>query len=100
MGFQFNHVGGGTKTRRRPITLHMKYNSALRAAQLLPHHWRTYGEQEVTPRGAAGEDGASGAGQAICSEPRLQSPGTTGSADQVHRAQTHLSNLRKCGLNM
>lgn len=24
MGFQFNHVGGGTKTRR-PITLHMKY---------------------------------------------------------------------------
>jgi hypothetical protein len=26
-GFQFNHVGGGTKTRR-PITLHMKYNSA------------------------------------------------------------------------
>jgi hypothetical protein len=27
MGFQFNHVGGGTKTRR-PITLHMKYNCA------------------------------------------------------------------------
>ncbi|ERM97732.1 dynamin-like protein ARC5 [Amborella trichopoda] len=26
MGFQFNHVGGGTKTRR-PITLHMKYNA-------------------------------------------------------------------------
>ncbi|GAB2246032.1 hypothetical protein Droror1_Dr00001525 [Drosera rotundifolia] len=25
MGFQFNHVGGGTKTRR-PVTLHMKYN--------------------------------------------------------------------------
>lgn len=25
MGFQFNHVGGGTKTRR-PITLHMKHN--------------------------------------------------------------------------
>ncbi|CAA3009658.1 dynamin ARC5 isoform X1 [Olea europaea subsp. europaea] len=25
MGFQFNHVGGGTKTRC-PITLHMKYN--------------------------------------------------------------------------
>ncbi|PON81136.1 Dynamin superfamily [Trema orientale] len=25
MGFQFNHVGGGTKTRR-PITLHMKYH--------------------------------------------------------------------------
>eukprot|EP00899_Mesostigma_viride_P005649 jgi/Mesvir1/15085/Mv14727-RA.1 len=25
IGFQFNHVGGGTKTRR-PITLHMKYN--------------------------------------------------------------------------
>jgi len=25
MGFQFNSVGGGTKTRR-PITLHMKYN--------------------------------------------------------------------------
>lgn len=24
MGFQFNHVGGGTKTRR-PITLHMTY---------------------------------------------------------------------------
>ena len=27
MGFQFNHVGGGTKTRR-PIALHMKYNAA------------------------------------------------------------------------
>lgn len=27
MGFQFNHVGGGTKTRR-PITLHMKYSSS------------------------------------------------------------------------
>lgn len=27
MGFQFNHVGGGTKTRR-PITLHMKYNAS------------------------------------------------------------------------
>lgn len=26
MGFQFNHVGGGTKTRR-PITMHMKYNA-------------------------------------------------------------------------
>ncbi|EXB97705.1 Dynamin-like protein ARC5 [Morus notabilis] len=25
MGFQFNHVGGGTKTRR-PITLHMRYH--------------------------------------------------------------------------
>ncbi|CAL9770646.1 unnamed protein product [Musa acuminata subsp. burmannicoides] len=29
MGFQFNHVGGGTKTRR-PITLHMKYNPGYR----------------------------------------------------------------------
>ena len=27
MGFQFNHVGGGTKARR-PIALHMKDNSA------------------------------------------------------------------------
>eukprot|EP00955_Chlamydomonas_euryale_P087732 364320-Chlamydomonas_euryale.AAC.13 len=27
MGFQFNSVGGGTKTRC-PITLHMKYNAA------------------------------------------------------------------------
>jgi len=27
MGFQFNHVGGGTKTRR-PITINMKYNAA------------------------------------------------------------------------
>eukprot|EP00892_Ulva_mutabilis_P001680 jgi/Ulvmu1/11512/UM078_0001.1 len=27
MGFQFNHVGGGTKTRR-PIALHMKYDGA------------------------------------------------------------------------
>ena len=27
MGFQFNHVGGGTKTRR-PIALHMTYNAA------------------------------------------------------------------------
>lgn len=27
MGFQFNQVGGGTKTRR-PIALHMRYNAA------------------------------------------------------------------------
>eukprot|EP00240_Pyramimonas_obovata_P003576 CAMPEP_0118946316 /NCGR_PEP_ID=MMETSP1169-20130426/44011_1 /TAXON_ID=36882 /ORGANISM="Pyramimonas obovata, Strain CCMP722" /LENGTH=824 /DNA_ID=CAMNT_0006892251 /DNA_START=57 /DNA_END=2531 /DNA_ORIENTATION=- len=27
MGFQFNHVGGGTKTRR-PITINMKYNAS------------------------------------------------------------------------
>ena len=27
MGFQFNHVGGGTKTRR-PIAINMKYNAA------------------------------------------------------------------------
>ena len=27
MGFQFNNVGGGTKTRR-PIALHMRYNPA------------------------------------------------------------------------
>ena len=27
MGFQFNSVGGGTKTRR-PIAIHMKYNAA------------------------------------------------------------------------
>ena len=26
MGFQFNHVGGGTKTRR-PIAINMKYNA-------------------------------------------------------------------------
>jgi hypothetical protein len=32
MGFQFNHVGGGTKTRR-PIALHMKYNAACK----VPH---------------------------------------------------------------
>ena len=27
MGFQFNQVGGGTKTRR-PIALHMQYNAS------------------------------------------------------------------------
>lgn len=46
MGFQFNHVGGGTKTRR-PITLHMKYNSAC----VQPHCYlvtEEFGEQEVT----------------------------------------------------
>ncbi|KAL0045566.1 hypothetical protein WJX82_010232 [Trebouxia sp. C0006] len=46
MGFQFNHVGGGTKTRR-PITLHMKYN----AACVQPNCFlitEDYGEQEVT----------------------------------------------------
>ena len=46
MGFQFNHVGGGTKTRR-PITLHMKYNSA----SVQPNCFlitEDYGEQEVT----------------------------------------------------
>jgi hypothetical protein len=34
MGFQFNHVGGGTKTRR-PICLHMKYNSACKVPHCL-----------------------------------------------------------------
>lgn len=46
MGFQFNHVGGGTKTRR-PITLHMKYNSAC----VQPNCFlltEDAGEQEVT----------------------------------------------------
>ncbi|KAI3430573.1 hypothetical protein D9Q98_005166 [Chlorella vulgaris] len=46
MGFQFNHVGGGTKTRR-PITLHMKYNSAC----VQPHCYLItdeFGEQEAT----------------------------------------------------
>ena len=46
MGFQFNHVGGGTKTRR-PITLHMKYNSAC----VQPNCFlvtEDYGEQELT----------------------------------------------------
>ena len=46
MGFQFNHVGGGTKTRR-PITLHMKYNSACVQPQcyLLTEE---FGEQDVS----------------------------------------------------
>ena len=46
MGFQFNHVGGGTKTRR-PITLHMKYNSACvqPVCFLLTEE---FGEQEVS----------------------------------------------------
>ena len=46
MGFQFNHVGGGTKTRR-PITLHMKYNSAC----IQPHCFLItdeFGEQEAS----------------------------------------------------
>lgn len=46
MGFQFNHVGGGTKTRR-PITLHMKYNSAC----VQPHCYLItdeFGEQEAS----------------------------------------------------
>lgn len=46
MGFQFNHVGGGTKTRR-PITLHMKYNSAC----VQPHCFLVtdeFGEQDVS----------------------------------------------------
>ncbi|RMZ55499.1 hypothetical protein APUTEX25_000082 [Auxenochlorella protothecoides] len=46
MGFQFNHVGGGTKTRR-PITLHMKYNSAC----VQPHCYlvtEDFGEQGVS----------------------------------------------------
>ena len=46
MGFQFNHVGGGTKTRR-PITLHMKYNSGC----VQPNCYlltEDFGEQEVS----------------------------------------------------
>jgi hypothetical protein len=46
MGFQFNHVGGGTKTRR-PIALHMRYNPA--AATPLCHLLPEAGcEREVT----------------------------------------------------
>jgi hypothetical protein len=45
MGFQFNHVGGGTKTRR-PITLHMKYSPA--AVQPAGFLSTDDGEQEVT----------------------------------------------------
>jgi hypothetical protein len=45
-GFQFNHVGGGTKTRR-PITLHMKYNKdAVQPCCFLMTE--DAGEQEVT----------------------------------------------------
>ena len=46
MGFQFNHVGGGTKTRR-PITLHMKYNPSCVQPQcyLLTEE---FGEQDVS----------------------------------------------------
>ena len=46
MGFQFNHVGGGTKTRR-PITLHMKYNPScvLPCCYLVTEE---FGEQDVT----------------------------------------------------
>ena len=49
MGFQFNHVGGGTKTRR-PITLHMKYNPACiePSCFLLSEHDHALGEQLVT----------------------------------------------------
>ena len=64
MGFQFNHVGGGTKTRR-PITLHMKYNSAC----VQPNCFlitEDYGEQEVTLEELQVRRGQ-GAGQAICS---------------------------------
>ena len=46
MGFQFNHVGGGTKTRR-PITLHMKYNAGcVQPACILVTE--DFGDQEVT----------------------------------------------------
>jgi hypothetical protein len=46
MGFQFNHVGGGTKTRR-PIALHMRYNPA--AATPICHLMPEAGcEREVT----------------------------------------------------
>ena len=46
MGFQFNHVGGGTKTRR-PITLHMKYNSACVQPQCYLVT-EDFGEQDVS----------------------------------------------------
>lgn len=52
MGFQFNHVGGGTKTRR-PITLHMKYNAscALPKCFLIsedqPHHEKEQSLEEI-----------------------------------------------------
>ena len=62
MGFQFNHVGGGTKTRR-PITLHMKYNSAC----VQPHCYLItdeFGEQEATL-----EELQVGAAQGGCAAP-------------------------------
>ena len=62
MGFQFNHVGGGTKTRR-PITLHMKYN----AACVQPNCFlitEDYGEQEVTLEELQVRDSA----KAVCAQ--------------------------------
>lgn len=46
MGFQFNHVGGGTKTRR-PITLHMQYNAGCVQPQCFLVT-EDFGDQEVT----------------------------------------------------
>jgi len=69
MGFQFNHVGGGTKTRR-PITLHMKYNSAC----VQPNCFlitEDYGEQEVTLEELQVREGRVQS-RALCEDPPQQ----------------------------
>jgi hypothetical protein len=88
MGFQFNHVGGGTKTRR-PITLHMKYNSAC----VQPNCFlvtEDYGEQEVTLEELQVSSTPSAWPQDVCAAARYTSVSQplyeTGSAK--HRAST------------
>lgn len=51
MGFQFNHVGGGTKTRR-PITLHMKYDADAHSPLcrlLLPSNSDSHSDSDSEP---------------------------------------------------
>lgn len=41
MGFQFNHVGGGTKTRR-PIAINMKYNAMCHEPRCYLARWSPF----------------------------------------------------------
>ena len=45
MGFQFNHVGGGTKTRR-PIAINMKYNASCVEPRCFLLRDESYGREE------------------------------------------------------
>jgi hypothetical protein len=73
MGFQFNHVGGGTKTRR-PIAINMKYNALCHEprcylARALPLPLAACARVLTRLRGGAADEGGRGGGGDVVGGP-------------------------------